>query len=155
MKPKYPLYIVSKGRWESRLTAKALEEIGLPYYIVVEHQEYEHYASVIDEAKDLYDTCDKLGDSKSKGPGAARNFAWQHSVDSGYRWHWVMDDNITNFQRLNRNTKIKMRTGAGFRAMEDFCERYSNVLMGGPNYDFFAKRKQKIPQFIINTRIYY
>ena len=34
MNPKYPLYIVSKGRADSRLTSKALEKMLVPYYIV-------------------------------------------------------------------------------------------------------------------------
>ena len=40
MNPKYPLYIVSKGRADSRLTSKALEEMKGPYFIVIEEQEY-------------------------------------------------------------------------------------------------------------------
>ncbi len=86
-KPQFPLYIPSKGRADSRLTAKALEEMGVFYTIVVEEQEYDDYAKVIDKKKilildkkyqDQYDTCDNLGNSKSKGPGAARNFIWEH-----------------------------------------------------------------------------
>ena len=89
MNPKYPLYIVSKGRADSRLTSKALEKMNVPYSIVIEEQEYDDYAKVIDEKKilvldkkyqDEYDTCDDLGNTKSKGPGAARNFVWEHSI---------------------------------------------------------------------------
>ena len=98
-----PIFIVSKGRWQSRLTSKALEYMQVPYYIVVEKQEYEQYASVIDSEKILilpaeyleqYDTCDDLGSSKSKGPGAARNFCWDYSTTYNAKWHWVIDDNI-------------------------------------------------------------
>jgi len=39
MNPKYPVYIVSKGRWKTRLTSKALDRINVPYYIVVEAHE--------------------------------------------------------------------------------------------------------------------
>jgi hypothetical protein len=46
MKNKYPIYILSKGRWKSRLTAKALERMGIDYNIVVEAQEYEEYKAV-------------------------------------------------------------------------------------------------------------
>ncbi len=53
MNPSYPVYIISKGRWESRLTARALESIGVPYSIVVEPQERDAYAAVIDPAKVL------------------------------------------------------------------------------------------------------
>lgn len=47
----YPVYIVSKGRWETRLTSKALEKLNIPYHIVIEPQEYSNYASVINPDK--------------------------------------------------------------------------------------------------------
>ena len=53
MNPEYPIYIVSKGRWESRLTSRALEEMNVPYHIIVEKDEYDKYAAVIDPAKIL------------------------------------------------------------------------------------------------------
>jgi hypothetical protein len=36
-----------------RLTSKALEKINLPYRIVIEPQEFDHYSAVIDPAKIL------------------------------------------------------------------------------------------------------
>lgn len=163
MNPEYPIYIISKGRWESRLTSKALEQLNVPYYIVIEQQEYDEYAAVIDPLKILilpkyyleeYDTCDDLGDSIGKGPGAARNFAWEHSISIGAQCHWVMDDNIASFNRLNRNLMVKVTSGTIFKAMEDFFNRYENLYIAGLNYDFFAKAKDPIPPFVFNTRIY-
>lgn len=163
MNARWPMYIVSKGRWESRLTSRALEDMGAPYFVVVEESEYSSYASVIDSGKllvldtffqDAYDTCDDLGASKSKGPGPARNFAWAHAIAHGHAWHWVMDDNIRGFHRLWRNKKILARTGSIFRAMEDFSERYENVAMAGPCYRAFIAQGAVRPPFITNTRIY-
>lgn len=164
MNPQFPLYIVSKGRADSRLTSRTLEGMGVPYYIVVEPQEVEAYAAVIDRAKVLpldmsykaaYDCFDDLGLTKSTGPGPARNFVWDHSIASGHPWHWVMDDNIQYFFRYNRNMKVPVADGSIFRAMEDFCLRYSNVAMAGPNYFMFVSRKSgDIPPFVMNTRIY-
>lgn len=161
--PKFPLYIVSKGRHDSRLTSRALERMGVPYFIVVEAQEYAAYAAVIEKSKVLvldsayqrdYDTFDDLGDKKSKGPGPARNFVWDHAIANGHPWHWVMDDNIKAFYRLNRNLKVPVSDGTIFRCMEDFVLRYMNVAMAGPNYFMFASRKEVMPPFIANTRIY-
>lgn len=163
MNPKFPVYIVSKGRAETRLTAKSLEALGVPYSIIVEEPELEDYAKVIERKRILvldpkyqreYDTCDELGDKKSKGPGPARNFAWDHAVAKGAEWHWVMDDNIQGFFRLNHNLKVPVGDGTIFRCMEDFCLRYENVAMAGPNYFMFASRKSKMPPFVLNTRIY-
>ncbi len=48
MNPNYPRYIVSKGRWESRLASRALESMRVPYHNVINPDEYEQYLSVID-----------------------------------------------------------------------------------------------------------
>jgi hypothetical protein len=161
--PKYPIYIVSKGRWDSRLTSKALESMNVDYYIIVEKSEYEEYSAMIDPLKVLilpqnyleeYDTCDNLGFTKGKGPGAARNFAWDHSISLGAKRHWVMDDNLDAFHRLNRNEKFESLTGAVFQAQEDFVDRYENVAISGPNYYSFVKKTDAVPPFTLNTRIY-
>lgn len=164
MNPKHPLYIPSKGRWESRLTSKALEAMRVPYYIVVEESEYERYADVIDPAKVLvldpqyqrdYDPFDDLGDTKPKGSGPARNFIWDHALANGATWHWTIDDNISTFLRFNRNLEVPVADGSFFRLMEEFCERYENVAMAGPNYQAFnTKREPNQSPFTPNTRIY-
>ena len=126
---KYPIYIISKGRHESRLTAKALEDIGINYRIVIEAQEFDDYASVIDEAKILVLPFSNLG----QGSIPARNWVWEHSISEGHKRHWILDDNISGFGRLNNNRKIKVKTSATFRAVEDFTDRYENVKMSGMN----------------------
>ena len=137
--------------------------MNVPYYIIVEESDWDKYSAVIDKQKililpekylDEYDTFDDLGRTKSTGPGAARNYAWDHSVKRGAKRHWVMDDNIVGFMRWNNNLQLYVVTGAYFRAMEDFVDRYKNVAMAGPNYFMFAARKTKAPPFITNTRIY-
>ena len=65
-----------------------------------------------------------------------------------------MDDNIERFLRMNHNLQIPVSNGAIFKAMEDFCERYENIGMAGPNYYMFVPRKSKLPPFVKNTRIY-
>ncbi len=84
--PQYPVYIISKGRWERRLTADSLEEIGVPYHIVVEPQEYDNYAAVIDPAKIIRTPFSNLG----KGGIPARNFVWEHALASGAKRHWIL-----------------------------------------------------------------
>lgn len=163
MNPRYPVYIVSKGRWESRLTARTLATMGVPFFIVVEEQERPMYEAAITggtiltldpEYQRTYDTYDDLGDAKSKGPGPARNFAWDHAISLGHDSHWVMDDNIRDFYRFHRNQKIRVIDGTCLRAMEDFCDRYENVAMAGPHYQYFVAQRTKYPPFTPNTRIY-
>jgi hypothetical protein len=164
MENRYPIHIPSKGRYDSNITVKALERMKVTnYWVIVEEQEFDKYRNAIGKDhllildrkyQDEYKTLDDLGYTKSKGPGAARNFAWEHSILKGYPWHWVMDDNIFRFSRFNRNNYYEVKDPVFFRIMEDFCERYENVAMAGPNYEMFVTRKQKHPPFVTNTRIY-
>ena len=141
--------------------------MGVPFFVVIERQEFEQYASVLDAKKLLildplyqkrYDTFDRLGETKSKGPGPARNFAWDHSIANGHRWHWVMDDNIAGFRRFNQSKRLMVGDGTIFHCMESFVERYTNIAMAGPNYTSFCTttltNTHRLPPFIMNTRIY-
>lgn len=151
MKPRYPIYIVSKNRADSRLTSKALEKMGVAYRIVIEPQEYDQYAAVIDPSKILVLPFSNLG----QGSIPARNWIWEHSISEGHDRHWILDDNIQAFLRFNRNTKIPVGDGTFFAVMEQFVDRYENVPMAGPNYEFFVERRRgDIPPFTPNTRIY-
>ncbi len=150
MNPKHPVYIVSKGRWDTRLTSRALEAMRVPYRIVVEPVDYEQYAAVIHPDKILTLPFSNLG----QGSIPARNWIWEHAIASGAEWHWIIDDNIRKFCRFNRNEKRQVTDGTIFRAAEDFCERYENVVQAGFQYDFFTPHRQKLPPFLLNTRIY-
>lgn len=150
MNPKYPVYIISKGRWESRLTSRALERLGVPYHIVVEPQEYDNYAAVIDSPKIHVLPFSNLG----QGSIPARNWVWEHSIGIGAERHWILDDNIRDFYRLHQNLKVKVSNGVCFKATEDFVDRYVNLDMAGLQYESLAPRKQKRKPFILNTRVY-
>jgi hypothetical protein len=150
MKLKYPIYIISKGRWDSRLTSKALEKIRVPYHIIIEPQEYDNYAAVIDSKKIYVLPFSNLG----QGSIPARNWVWDHSISIGAKRHWILDDNISSFHRLNHNLKVLVSDSAIFKAAEDFTDRYTNVALSGFNYFMFCKRKDKIPPYYLNTRIY-
>jgi len=150
MNPRYPVYIPSKGRWVSRLTMKTLDGMGVPYTVVVEPQELGDYASVIDQSKLLSLPFSNLG----QGSIPARNFIWEHAIQCGFKRHWILDDNIGGFNRMNRNRQHRVATGTIFRCAEDFVDRYENVALAGFQYDFFLKSKWPWPAFIVNTRIY-
>jgi len=163
MEPRWPIYIVSKGRAHNALTPGTLTRLGVPWWLVVEADQVEAYAESFGADRLLvlpqsylesYDTFDELGASKSRGPGAARNFAWEHSMEQGAAWHWVMDDNIRFFARLHRNQRVVVGDGLCFHAMETFAMRWRNVGMAGPAYESFSPSRAKTPPYLVGSRIY-
>jgi hypothetical protein len=162
MNPRYPVYIISKGRWNRRPTASILKKMGVPFFIVVEEQEYENYCAVIDKSKVLilpksyqenYDTFWKDNDGRV-GAGAPRNFCWDDSIKRGYKWHWVLDDNIESVERFNNNMKVRCMDGTPFYVIEDFVLRYENIAQAGMGYAIFCPSNERRPALRFNTRIY-
>jgi hypothetical protein len=149
-KNRYPVYIISKGRWDTRLTSNTLEKLGIHYHIVVEPQERENYAAVINPNKILTLPFSNLGE----GSIPARNWVWEHAVKTGVTRHWILDDNIDGFYRLNKNLKIKVIDENPFTPIETFCDRYTNMAIAGMQYEFFTDRRSKHPPILLNTRIY-
>lgn len=152
--PRYPIYIVSKGRWASRLTSKALDQMAVPYQIVVEPHEHAAYAAVIDPAKILTLPFSNLG----QGSIPARNWVWEHALRHGAARHWVLDDNIRAFRQLNHHKRERVTNGSTFCQIEDFVDGYRNVALAGMQYTFFAKQGALThawtKPFVLNTRIY-
>lgn len=151
---KYPIYIISKGRWDSRLTSKALESMGVPYRVVIEPQEYEEYAAVIDPAKILVLPFSNLG----QGSIPARNWVWDHSISEGHTRHWILDDNIRNFGKWHGTKRRCVNDAAVFAESEAFTDRYENVALAGLDYAQFVKQGDLMKvwdmPFRLNTRIY-
>jgi hypothetical protein len=148
--PRYPIYVISKGRWESRLTVKALLARRIPHRVVIEPQERDQYAAVMDPDTLLILPFSNLG----QGSIPARNWVWEHAVGEGHEWHWILDDNIRDFYRLHKNIKYRTDSGATFAAIEDFADRYENVALAGMHYELLRPRKLKCPPFVLNSRVY-
>jgi len=154
MNPKYPIYVISKNRWQYAktdiFTTTALEKINVPYKIVIEPQEYNHYKKYIDSSKILTLPFSNL----NKGSIPARNWVWEHSIKEGHERHWIIDDNIQDFYRLNKNKRLHVASGTIFKCAEDFVDRYTNVPMAGFNYNTFAIPRKNLAPFYLNTRVY-
>ena len=150
MNPNYPIYIISKGRWESRLTSKTLEKMDVPYKIVIEPQEFNNYSTVINPKKILTLPFSNLG----QGSIPVRNWVWEYSLSKGQKYHWILDDNIHCFWRFNKNIRYRLISGVIFKAIEDFVIRYENIALAGPHDEMWAPRKTKHNPFYLNSRIY-
>jgi len=148
LNPKYPIYIISKGRWDTRLTVKALEKLNVPYHVVIEPQEYDKYSSVINAKNILTLPFSNLG----KGSIPARNWVWEHSISIGAERHWILDDNISGFGLVINGKRIKTTDKSFFYYCELFVDRYKNIALAGLQYRFFIPYNR--PPFLRNTRIY-
>jgi len=154
--PVYPVYIISKSRHESMKTSRSLSRMKVPHYITIEPQEESLYEQALDNFK-LRDYVTLLVapfSNHGDGPGRARNWCWDHAISIGAEKHWVLDDNIDDFYRLNRNKRIRVESGAIFKAAEDFVNRYENVPISGFQYRFFIAPNSFYPPYVKNTRIY-
>ena len=149
--PRYPVYIPTKGRFDKSLTAKRLLRDRVPFYLVVEPQEYNsYYAQFGNEplATILTLPFSNLG----KGSIPARNWIKQHSTENGDKRHWQLDDNLTKFYRVYKGKRIYCEAGIALRVTEDFVDRYTNVAISGLNYDFFGLNKTK--PYLLNVHVY-
>jgi len=145
----YPVYIISKGRASQQLTSRALTAMNIKHSVVIEPQEQREYERGT-EAKVLILPFSNLGE----GSIPARNWVWEDAKKHNAKRHWILDDNIRRFFRFNKNMKIPVNTSATFAAIENFVDRYENVVMAGMQYNMFAPSRIPIPAFTLNTRIY-
>ena len=152
MNPRYPIYIITKGRWESRLTSKELDRLSVPYVLVVEPQELDKYLAEVPSEKVL--VCPENFSERKQGSIPVRNFVWENSIEAGADWHWIMDDNIKAFWRCNNNLRIRVADGTIFWAAEEFVNRYENIGQAGFQYYMFCPDMMILPAFVTNTRVY-
>lgn len=149
--PRYPVYVISKGRADCCLTAKFLREDRVPFRLVVEPQERDEYiANGATEMELLVAPFSNLG----LGSIPVRNFVWEHSRGLGCSRHWVLDDNIKGFWRRWKARRIRCVSGPALYACEAFVDRYENVGVAGLNYYMFSPNKKKQPPFYLNVHVY-
>lgn len=151
--PRYPIYIISKGRHEKRYTVNYLEWIDVNYKIVIEPQEYDLYNQHIDKDKILVLPNEYL--NLGQGSIPARNYVWWHAKESGAARHWILDDNITSYRRFHLGEKTYVKSAVAFSMIEDYVDRFTNVKMSGHNYTMFGvSLNTTLPPITLNTRVY-
>ncbi len=151
---KYPVYVVSKGRYENPITAKYFLSENVDFYIVVEPQEYDLYCKSIPKKNVLKTNFKNLG----LGSYPARNFAWEHSKNNGFKKHFLFDDNIYGFIKYNKGQRKYKKYNDPISAKDAlnkliiFSEQYKNIAVCGYNYDYFVTDSKK--PFTYNTHVY-
>ena len=150
-KNKYPIYIPTKGRFESRKTVKALQLMGADFKVVIEPQELDLYSTILNKDQILVLPYSEPDDSSQLV--RTRNWIRDYSRECGHNRHWQLDDNIAAFYRLNNNKRHKVLSPVIFRCIEDFVDRYKNIAIAGMNYMNYAIPDGRPPYFI-NSRVY-
>lgn len=149
MNPQYPVYVPTKGRWDSAFTIKMLERLKVPYYAVVQPQELPHYEPVIETGRVL------VLPEGLDGLVPTRNWIYEHAIGLGAERHWQLDDNIKDFYRYHENRQIRTADATCMRIAEDFVDRYENMAIAGFQYFMFIPRKNGlVPPYVFNTRVY-
>jgi len=147
--PKYPVYIVSKGRFKNPMTAIYFEETGVDYLIAVEPQEKEEYEKKLGGNRVLCLPFSNLG----LGSFPARNFCWEHAKNNGFKKYWCFDDNIRCFSRWTNGKRN--RTNEALKAIT-YIERFSdknNIDICGFEYRYFSA-KPPTTAFKVNCKVY-
>lgn len=148
---KYPIYIVSKGRYENPLTANMFLRNNVDFKILVEPQEYDLYKNNIPKEKIQVLPFSNLG----VGSYPARNFAWQDSIKNGFDRHWCFDDNIHRMRIFKNKKRIPVDVGKALVCAEEFTDRYENIGISGFTYYYLMipGAATKKP-FYLNCHVY-
>lgn len=152
-KPRYPIYIPSKGRAKKPLTIRMLDEDGVDFRIVVQPDQVEAYAKFGRDRLLILPEDDK-------GLVYARNWITEHSVAEGVERHWQIDDDVRFLYRVHKGRRLKCDAGVALAVVEDFVDRYENVALaslndGGAFVPVSKGYSQgRIPPFHLNHRCY-
>lgn len=145
----FPVYIISKGRYEKTLTADNLDKSQIPYLIAVEPQESAQYIKKLGKDKVLILPFSNLG----LGSYPARNYCWEHSKNKGYKYHWLLDDNILFWMKWIDGKRRKIHDLLlGFKYVENYILK-NNVDIGGFEEPNFVVKPPKKP-FKNNCHVY-
>jgi hypothetical protein len=130
----YPVYIPTRGRPQKQKTADALIQMGIKPILVVEEAELDTYTehnpdcivmSFPQRYMDEYEKTPELDPHPTTG--AAHNFAWDNSREAGYKFHWIMDDNIRKFQIRKDGRRADLMNPIGFVWQEEFIAKWKNL----------------------------
>lgn len=131
----FPMYVPSKGRSDLKLTTKALSDVDIPFYVVVEPQDYNDYLEHYDSTQLV-----KM-DEDDQGIGYVRNACKQHSISIGAEYHWQLDDNIKDFRIREDGKNVVKDTRNVLAAAEHIVTRFDNIGIASLSHVVFAWTK--------------
>jgi hypothetical protein len=144
--PRYPVFVPTKGRWDTPLTIRFLQQDEVPFRIVVRPDEVNEYAKLVDASQILVlpSTVTNLMET--------RNWIRDVAEQEGHKRHWQLDDNSRRVYRLWYGQRIPCDSGPALRCVEDFSDRYRNVGVSGLNYKMFGL--PNLTAYFLNAHVY-
>jgi hypothetical protein len=164
-KNQYPIYIPSYKRSDSMLTVKSLLDLNIDnFYVVIKplHDEINSYTSsmiklnILDKLlivpQNFINEEEAMGNYNSI---PQRNYAYNHSTQSGFTHHWCLDDNISGFFRRENGTKLPVINSAyPFVFIEKYICRYANVNLASMQYNHLCPANGYRNIIIKNSKVY-
>jgi hypothetical protein len=145
----FPIYIISKGRYEKTLTADNFNKSNINFLIAVEPQEYDLYCTKLGANNVLKLPFSNLG----LGSYPARNYCWEHSLKNGYKYHWIFDDNIIEFKKwINGKRKHIDDLLSAFLYIENHAKKTNIDILGFEEPNFVVKPPKN--PFKYNCHVY-
>lgn len=138
----WPIIIPSKGRPDQPLFRK-LEVEGLDFTILIEPQDVGKYTEHIAPARLM------ALDHNDMGLAYSRNWTLEIARERGYRWFWVLDDDITGFYRTIGNRCVGDTAKAILYEAQALIQSMPNVGQAALEYQQFAWSAKR--QFAVNS----
>lgn len=128
----WPVYIPSKGR-PGGSTAALLRAAGVAHTLVVEPQEAEAY----ERADGAHGSHVAVLAEANRGLPYSRNQTMTRARAAGYRWFWMMDDDVTAFYETRAKKNHRVPADVALRGAEALLEPTS-LAQGALEYQQFA-----------------
>src|SRR5215831_17412594 len=100
LRPRYPIFVPSRGRYTNPMTCKWLIEDGVPFRLVVGEEELDLYRRALPGADII--VCPVAGQLLR-----VRNWIRDLAIEEGWDRHWQLDDNMHPTRRLFRGQRIR------------------------------------------------
>ena len=153
---KYPIFVISKGRFEKRPTSDWLEKYKIQHFLVVEECEVNKYKEhTLNNKFTTVINMEEKNNNLGQGSIPVRNWIDSYCLEGQYKKYWLLDDNMNGFYRYEKNTRLEMTSSTFFRICEEFSDRYKNLYLSGLQYFSFVPEIARNKGLCLkNTRIY-
>jgi len=158
---KYPISILSYGRYNQNKTSKYLLKCKIKHYIFVEECEYNlyiknYYNKLNDEDKWLVNIINTYNDFHllNLGGSPVRNYILDYWLKQGVERCWMLDDNINCYKRYNKGLKLKIYSDLIFSSIERYIKEYDNVGICSHNICGFVRSNLNRGVIVLNQKHY-